>query len=184
MGALGTRLRKALHPTRPSSDIEWTRGRRWLLAVGSCAYIGFLPASGTAAVAIAGIPLYAALSALPTAGYLAIVAGFTALAVWVHDRGDRILGEKDSGKLVFDELAGFLIAMTAVPVTWRLIALGFVVERGLDVLKVWPADVLERRVPGGWGVVLDDVVAGLYTCGVLHLACYFLPDWVGSTAVS
>lgn len=179
MGSLGARLQKALHPAKPSSDIEWTTGRRWLLAIGSCGYLGYLPASGTVAVAVVAVPLYAGSASLPTSVYIPIVAAFTALAVWVHDRGDRILGEKDSGKLVFDELVGYWIAMVALPVTWQLIVLGFVVERVFDVLKLWPANVLERRVPGGWGVVLDDVVAGLYACGVLHAISRFLPGWVG-----
>jgi phosphatidylglycerophosphatase A len=154
-------------------------GHRILLLLGSIGPLGHAPASGTVAVAVAGIPLVLLLHRLPVSWYLAITVLFTAVAVWVHHVGDRLLGEKDSRKLVLDELVGFLVAMTAVPDTWQLIVLGFVLERGIDIVKVPPADLIERRVPGGWGVVGDDVIAGLYTLGLLHLVCYLIPAWLG-----
>ncbi len=180
-------IRKALHPAKESADRGRQRSsllspwQRCLLVIGSCGYVGYLPASGTVSVALVGIPVYYfLLSKLPNELYAGIVVAFTLLSVWIHDRGDRILGEKDSGKLVFDELVGFFIAMAFFPVvSWQLLVAAFFLERGLDVLKVWPANVLEKRVPGGWGVVLDDVVAGLYTCGILHLLRAYSPSWLG-----
>jgi len=176
---LQARITKALHPAKSGTPVDRTVGDRWLLAAGSCGYIGFLPASGTVSVALVGVPLYWAMSHLGLFAYVAVLTGFTMLSVWVHDRGDRILGEKDSGKLVFDELVGYWIAMTALPFAWPLVLIGFVIERLLDILKVWPAAWVERRIPGGWGVVLDDVVAGLYTCAVLHLLVRWFPGWIG-----
>jgi phosphatidylglycerophosphatase A len=112
--------------------------------------------------------------------YLAVTIGFTLLAVWIHDVGDAILGEKDSRKLVWDELVGFLVACALLPtLTWRLLARAFVVERLIDIVKVPPANWVERRWPGGWGVVGDDVVAGLYTRGVLHVAMALVPALTG-----
>ncbi len=174
-------IRKALHPAKESADLDLSPGQRCLLVIGSCGYVGYLPASGTVSVALVGIPVYYfLLSGLRGWLYVGIVIAFTLLSVWIHDRGDRILGEKDSGKLVFDELAGFFIAMTFLPApTWQLLGAAFFLERGLDILKIWPANVLEKRVPGGWGVVLDDVVAGLYTCCILHLLCVFSASWLG-----
>ena len=173
-------LHKALHPTKESEDLVLSRSQRWLLVIGSCGYVGYLPASGTVSVALVGIPVYCLLlSRLSDFVYVGVVAAFTLLSVWLHDRGDRILGEKDSGKLVFDELVGYFIALTWLPLTWQLVVAAFFLERGLDILKVWPANVLEKRVKGGWGVVLDDVVAGIYACLLLHLACRWFPTWVG-----
>jgi phosphatidylglycerophosphatase A len=110
---------------------------------------------------------------------VALTALLTGVAVWVHHVGDRLLGEKDSRKLVLDELVGFAVAMTAVSATWQLVVLGFLLERGLDIAKIPPANIVESKAPGGWGVVGDDVVAGLYTCALLHLTSYLIPGWVG-----
>ncbi len=165
------------------SDVRQARtpSQRMLLFIGSLAYLGFVPAaSGTVAVAVVGVPLYLLLTVvigLAWPGYLAVVAAVTLLAIWVAGQTDRILGETDSSKNVIDEIPGFLIAMIALPCTWQTVAAAFVLERGLDIAKVWPANWIERRLPGGWGVVLDDVVAGLYTLGILHAATRLVPQW-------
>ncbi len=155
-----------------------------LLFVGSLAYLGFVPfASGTVAVAVAGVPLYLLLAHERGLGlegrpgvYTAVVAAFTLLSIWVAGHADRVLDEKDSKKNVIDELPGYLVALIGLPVTWQLMAVAFFVERAIDIAKIWPANWIERRVPGGWGVVLDDVVAGLYTLGLLHLGVHFWPS--------
>jgi phosphatidylglycerophosphatase A len=152
--------------------VYMTPRQRLLLRFGSLGPIGHLPASGTMAVALVGVPLYYLLSArlhVPTWAYALGTLALTMVAIWVHEVGDRILGVKDSRTLVIDELAGFAIAMMGVPFTWKLALIGFVLERGLDILKLWPANRIERRWPGGWGVVGDDVVAGIYTCVALHV---------------
>jgi phosphatidylglycerophosphatase A len=99
--------------------------------------------------------------------------------VYVHQAGDAILGQKDSSTLVWDELAGFVLAVLLVPFTWQLAVVAFVLERILDIAKVPPANWVERRVSGGWGVVGDDLVAGAYTCGSLHVLVAFAPSAVG-----
>lgn len=152
---------------------------RLVLLIGSLGPIGYLPASGTVAVAVVGIPLYLLMHRLRIEWYIGLTALLTGLSIIIHQAGDRILGEKDSRKLVWDELVGFAVAMTAVPPTWPLIALGFVLERAIDIAKIPPADIVERRLPGGWGVVGDDVVAGLYTLGLLHLGCRLIPSMLG-----
>ncbi len=160
-----------------------SRSARLLLLVGSLGYLGFAPvASGTLSVAVVGVPLYGVLIAVLELGwkpYLAVVAALTLLAVWISGRVDQLLGEKDSSKNVIDELPGFLIALIAVPPTWHLVLAAFLLERAIDIAKIWPANWIERRLPGGWGVVLDDVVAGLYTLAILHLTVFLAPGWVG-----
>ena len=157
---------------------ELTFGQKSILLVGALGPLGFAPASGCVAVAVAGIPLYLLMHAyLPRWGYLAVTVVICLFGVWIHERGDKILGEKDSRKLVIDEIAGWLIAMIAVPAigvtpSWQLIALGYVLERGIDIAKVPPANWIENRWPGGWGVVGDDIMAGLYTLGILHAVMY------------
>lgn len=160
-----------------------TAADRVILFIGSLAYLGFVPvASGTVAVAVVGIPLYLALRSWLEVGwpaYAAFVVVFTLLSVWIADRTDRILGEEDSSKNVIDEIPGYLIAVFALPTIWQVVVAAFFIERAIDIVKVWPATWIERRMPGGWGVVLDDVVAGLYTLGLLQMAKYFRPAWFG-----
>ena len=149
------------------------------MLLGSIGPLGHLPASGTVTVAVIGLPLFWVMHGWPPSLYVIVTLAFTAGAVYIHHTGDRILGEKDSRRLVWDELAGFLFAVAFVPFTRELAAVAFVVERVLDILKVPPARQIEKYWPGGWGVVGDDLVAGLYTCGLLHLLVHLAPGVVG-----
>lgn len=130
-------------------------------------------------MAVVGVPLFWAMQAWPTAAVVLFVVAVSATAVWLHTVGDRILGEKDSRRLVWDEVAGFLVAVALVPFTWQLALAAFLIERTLDIVKVPPADWIERHWRGGWGVVGDDVVAGLYTRAVLQLLLMSVPEWAG-----
>ncbi len=140
-----------------------------------------MPASGTITVAVIGIPLFWATRGLSPVVYTAGVVLFTLASVAIHQAGDRLLGEKDSRALVWDELVGFLIAVAFLPFTWPLAAGAFFLERAIDILKIWPARHVEDHWPGGWGVVGDDVVAGLYTVAVLHTLIHFFPRLASPT---
>ena len=159
-----------------------SRKQRALLVVGSIGPLGHLPASGTVTVAVIGLPLYWLSRGLPPVAYVALTVAFAAASVQLHAVGDRILGEKDSRLLVWDELVGFLIATALVPFTWQLAAFAFLCERLVDIAKVPPARWIEDHLPGGWGVVGDDVIAGLYTLAAIHAILRFAPHWVGVIA--
>ncbi len=160
-----------------------TAAQRVLLFVGSLGYLGFVPiASGTVAVAVVGVPLYLLLAVvlkLSWPVYLGVVAAFTLISIWVADRTDRILNETDSKKNVIDELPGYLMALVGLPCTWQIVVAAFFIERAIDIAKIWPANWVERKLPGGWGVVGDDIVAGLYTLALLHGAVRWVPTWLG-----
>ncbi|MCH7995355.1 MAG: phosphatidylglycerophosphatase A [Planctomycetes bacterium] len=158
---------------------ERTAFQRALLLAGSFGPLGHLPASGTITVAAVGIPLFWLTREWSSAAYVIAVTAFTAGAIWLHDIGDRILGEKDSRRLVWDEIVGFMIAVAFVPFTWQTVLIAFFVERAIDIIKVPPARWIERSWPGGWGVVGDDVIAGLYTCAVLQVLCKTMPASMG-----
>lgn len=153
--------------------------QRAVLLVGSIGPLGHLPASGTVTVAVVGIPLFWLMHDWPRVVYVATTLAFTGASVWLHHIGDRILGEKDSRTLVWDELAGFLFAVAFLPFTWRVAVLAFLIECAIDIIKVPPANWVERHWPGGWGVVGDDVIAGIYTCGIIHMIIQIAPAWVG-----
>jgi len=162
-----------------SSARRRSAGERVLLAVGSIGPLGHAPASGTVAVAVAGIPLAWVMRHYLTDGvYLGVAIAFTVAAMALHHRGDKVLGESDSRKLVWDELAGFFFALYAVPFTWPVVVIGFFLERVIDIVKVPPANWIDDRMHSGVGVVLDDVVAGVYTCILLHGLVRFGPAWL------
>ena len=130
--------------------------------------------SGTVAVAVAGIPLAWVLTThLSTLQYAIFVVLFSVAAMVYHHWGDRVLGETDSRKLVLDELAGFFVALFMIPWNWRTVTLAFFLERFLDIVKVPPANIIDRRTHSGIGVVADDLIAGAYTCAVLHAFRHF-----------
>ena len=150
-------------PPRPRSALHW-------IAFGGGA--GLAPrAPGTAGTAVA-IPIYLAMASVPPAMYLVAVALVVAAGIWVCGRTARELGVHDHPGIVLDEVAGFLVAMTALPLDWRWIVAGFVAFRILDIAKPWPISLVDRRVHGGLGIMLDDVVAGAFACMALHLVRY------------
>ncbi len=87
-----------------------------------------------------------------------------------------ISGCEDPGFIVIDEIAGMMVTLFGHPFTIGVVLAGFVLFRILDVLKPFPIGFLEARVPGGAGVVVDDVAAGIFGNGILHLAamCHLL----------
>lgn len=90
------------------------------------------------------------------------MAGLIAGACWVAGRAESILGEHDSGEIVIDEIVGMLVTLLWIPPTFPNLAIAFLFFRVFDIVKLWPANQIDRRVPGGIGVVLDDVVSGVY----------------------
>ena len=148
---------------RPRSALHW-------IAFGAGA--GLAPrAPGTAGTAIA-IPIYLTIAAEPIAVYSLVVAVVIAVGIWVCGRTAHDLGVHDHPGIVLDEIAGFLVAMTALPFDWRWIAAGFVAFRVFDIAKPWPISLADRRVGGGLGIMLDDVMAGALACAALHAARY------------
>ncbi|MBJ6752352.1 phosphatidylglycerophosphatase A family protein [Geomonas anaerohicana] len=135
---------------------------------------GFSPfASGTVGT-VGAIPLFLLLSGMPLWLYLVTTVAFTLFACWSAGFGEELWGEHDSGKIVIDEVAGYLVTMTAVPVTWQGILAGFIMFRIFDILKPQPARWFDRSLKNGYGVVLDDIVAGIYACAATHLVLRLL----------
>ncbi|HNQ22422.1 MAG TPA: phosphatidylglycerophosphatase A [Phycisphaerae bacterium] len=169
------------------SDMPAKTGQRraWqttLLWIGSVGPLGYAPASGTVTVAVVGIPVFAWTRGWPWFVYVPAVVVFSAASVWLHSVGDRLLGTKDSRRLVWDELAGYFVAVALVPFTWQTALASFVLERGLDIVKFPPGNLIEKHLPGGWGVVGDDLVAGLYTCVLMHALVHWVPAYLGLPA--
>jgi phosphatidylglycerophosphatase A len=113
-----------------------------------------------------GLALFLPLASLPLSLYAVVCVGLTATGIWVSGEAERLLGRKDASPIVIDEIAGIFVTYFAVPVTFLPLLIGFIAFRLADIVK--PLPQLER-LPGGWGVMLDDLFAGLLAQGCLRL---------------
>lgn len=130
---------------------------------------GFFPfAPGTAGTFVAAVILYG-LGSIPV--WLHILSGglFLGLGIWACGEANRFFKKPDSRYIVWDEIVGFWIAMVSIPITPYWLFWGFVLFRIFDVTKLPPADYFDQRLKNGWGVMLDDVAAGIYTNIILQL---------------
>ena len=158
------------------SAVNSKLSERVIMFFATAAYTGYVPvASGTVTTLIVGVPLYLLFSTLSGAGYFVATLVFTAFSVYISHQAEIILDEKDSRKIVIDEFPGYLVAMMFIPKNWKTIAVAFLIERAIDITKVYPANMVEKKIPGGLGVVLDDVVAGIYTNLILRAVLYLTP---------
>ncbi|MBO1518437.1 phosphatidylglycerophosphatase A family protein [Oceanisphaera pacifica] len=123
---------------------------------------------------LAAIPLYLLIQGLSAPWYIAIlVLGFI-VGMWICDVATKAIGQPDHGAIVWDEIIGFGITMFAAPAGVVWIVVGFVLFRIFDILKPWPIRWFDRRIHGGFGIMLDDVIAGLFALACLQLlAQYF-----------
>jgi len=143
-----------------------------ILATGFGA--GYSPiASGTAGTLIA-IPVYFFISAIPSPIYEITLAAFFFLSIWISENAEMFFKRKDDGRIVIDEMMGFFVTMLWVPKTARFIVIGFFLFRFFDILKPFPIRRLEKKIKGGFGVVLDDVLAGIYANIILRLIYLFI----------
>lgn len=125
-------------------------------------------ASGTFGT-LAAIPLYMVVHYYSVTAFFVMTLASIMVGIYLCGRTAHALGVKDHSAIVWDEFAGFFVTMLWVPMTWQMIVAGFFLFRLADIVKPWPASYFDAKVQGGVGVMLDDVVAGLYASGVLYL---------------
>jgi phosphatidylglycerophosphatase A len=123
---------------------------------------------------VAALPLYLLLRPLELGAYLAVVAALFLLGVALCGRTARALGVHDHPAIVWDEVVGYLVTMTAAPGGWFWPLVGFALFRLFDIVKPWPVRTADRRVGGGGGIMLDDLLAGLYAALVLQGIALFV----------
>lgn len=121
---------------------------------------GLSPRAPGTAGTLAALPLYWLLSQAPESVYLFSLAVISIGGVWICQRASTMLGVHDHGGIVLDEIAGYLLTMLTVPVHWTWMLAGFVLFRVLDIWKPWPVSWVDRRLGGGLGIMLDDLLAG------------------------
>lgn len=146
---------------------------------------GYSPIAPGTCGTIVAIPLAWALAPLLVWQFLIVTAAITALAIWAAHRADIAWGTHDSGRIVIDEVAGYLVTVAFVPRTSvAALGIGFVLFRALDIIKPPPVRWLDQNLPGGWGVVLDDVAAGVMGAALMVALQHFgALAWVERTIV-
>ncbi|MDD5723071.1 MAG: phosphatidylglycerophosphatase A [Syntrophales bacterium] len=130
-------------------------------------------APGTAGTLV-GVLVYMVFSRFPWPLYLLSVVVLSLFAVYVSWEAERIYNKKDPSLIVIDEIVGFQVTMFLVaPTAWHVFS-GFILFRAFDIIKPFPIRLCEQKLPGGYGVVGDDIVAGVYSNVVLLLLVRFV----------
>jgi phosphatidylglycerophosphatase A len=145
----------------------------WKYPVHFLAYgfgTGLMPFSPGTFGSLIGVLLFWFMAPLNPAAYAGIVAVMFAFGIFICGQTARDVAAIDPGFIVYDEIVGFLVAMYLMPADWRWILAGFAIYRLFDIWKPWPIHYAEENVGLGSGIMLDDVVAGLYTLAILHIA--------------
>jgi phosphatidylglycerophosphatase A len=130
---------------------------------------GYAPLAPGTAGTLVGIPLFLVFSALPWAIWLITVVAFACLSWHVSGEAERLFGKKDAQCIVIDEIAGLQWGLFLIAPTVLHVVLGFFLFRFFDVVKPFPARLFEERLPGGLGIVADDLAAGVYANVVLQI---------------
>ena len=118
---------------------------------------------------LAAIPFALVFLIIPASFYGVYIVGLILGAIYFADKAERIIGKKDPGCIVIDEIAGYVVALSIVPVNIYTLAAGFFIFRFFDIIKSAPVKYFEDNFSGGAGIVLDDIMAGILTAAVLKI---------------
>ena len=123
---------------------------------------------------LAAIPIYLLMQPLSLPIYLVIVAIVSIVGIWICDISSKSLGVHDHSGIVWDEFAGYFVTMIAAPKGWLWIVIGFALFRLFDIWKPWPISFLDKKVGGGFGIMVDDLLAGVFALLCLQLLALIL----------
>jgi phosphatidylglycerophosphatase A len=151
---------------------------RLALIVSTFGYVGFFPVAPGTAGSGAALALYALVRWVGAPAFEgAVILLVFAAGVWAANRSEGVLGGKDPGPVVIDEVAGMLLTLAFLPLSLTGVLVGFLLFRLFDVIKPYPARRFEDA-PGGWGVMLDDAMAGVYGHVAMRVLAWALPGWM------
>jgi phosphatidylglycerophosphatase A len=145
---------------------------RAVLFVATGFFIGTVPFAPGTVGSLIGLPVCFLLSRLNLLQSVICILVFILFAIGIATAAEKILKQKDPGRIVIDEIAGLMVTFAGLPFNLKTALAGFIIFRVLDILKPFPIRILERRVGGGTGVVLDDVLAGVYGNLILRVVIY------------
>jgi phosphatidylglycerophosphatase A len=157
--------------------------RAFVVFFATGGYVGYSPLAPGTCGSLVGVGIYGVLwnllgavpplRPLPVSLYLLSLLALFFLASWLAAEAEKIFAQKDCRRIVIDEIVGYLVAVSFLPPRVEYIILGFILFRGFDIIKPFPVGACERRIRGGYAVVADDVMAGVYANIVLQLLRLF-----------
>ena len=151
---------------------------RWACILATGFGCGYAPVASGTAGSLAGLILYLLLGRYSFWANLLFIVFLFGVGVYVSGLAERSFQRIDPGEIVIDEILGMVLVLSLLPAaTYGYWLAAFVLFRVLDIVKPYPANVIERSLKGGWGIMLDDVVAAGYAILILH-AFYW---WVHTT---
>jgi phosphatidylglycerophosphatase A len=163
------------------SRLKWgdfLRSRRSIEIFATFFYLGRVPLIPGTVGTLGAIPLVYLFTLAGTYGYMALTFVFVLWSINIADKYEAVVQDHDTGDVVIDEVAGFLITMFWMPLNWQAFLYGFILFRLLDIIKPFPISVLDRRAKGGFGTVVDDLVAGVIA-NIIMQFMYTQTDWLG-----
>ena len=122
---------------------------------------------------LAAIPIYLLMLQMGWVAYLLVLVFLAIIGIFICDRASQKLGVNDHSGIVWDEFVGFWITMLFVPFSWFWLVVGFILFRFFDMVKPWPISLADKHVHGGWGIMLDDILAGFAALAVLHFLIWW-----------
>lgn len=154
--------------TKPNSTEKFTLSDPiQFLALGFGS--GLLPKAPGTFGTLAAIPILLLMSNLSASIYLSLLVFMSIAGIYICQKAADAAGVHDHGAIVWDEIVGFLITMFLIPLSWQSILIGFVLFRLFDIFKPWPISYLDKHVHGGFGIMIDDILAGLFALAIMHL---------------
>lgn len=126
---------------------------------------------------LVGIPVYWLIQDLSLLPYLGFVLVTFLVGIWFCEVASRAQQTHDHPGIVWDEMVGYWLTMTLAPSAWWWVLVGFVLFRFFDILKPWPVGWVDRRVRGGFGIMIDDIIAAGYAWLCLQGLVYVLATW-------
>ena len=143
--------------------------KKSVLFLATGCYVGNLPIAPGTFGSVLGLFLCYFLSKIGLLLALFLTIAFILCAMWIAHEAEKVLQAKDPGCIVIDEIAGMILTLIGLPFNMMTIILGFAMFRGLDIWKPYPIRFLEKKLPGGVGVVMDDVAAGILSNLILRI---------------
>ena len=135
--------------------------------------IGFSPVAPGTFGSLAALPICLLISLMPIGPALIVVAALIMFSTWIAHAAEKIEAQKDPSQVVVDEICGMAIALFALPFTPFFVIGGFALFRVFDILKPFPIQWVDKKVPGGLGIMLDDIIAGIFANGLMRLGIHY-----------
>ncbi len=136
---------------------------RLIIFLATGFYAGYLPYAPGTIGSLIGVGLFLIINSLSPVYYLIVFFLLFSLGVYISDRAEALFAKNDPSQIIFDEIAGLLVAMALIPNGIGWIIAGFFLFRFFDIFKPYPIRDIEKKFNGGFGIMLDDVAAGIYT---------------------